>query len=69
VIDALTDKLVTTFDEAERTKLYREGLTLARDRVHAVYLHQPFITWAMREGVDAKVRADSAVSLAHVTVN
>lgn len=67
--DAVTDRLVTTFDEAERTALYRQGLTLARDRVHAVYLHQPFITWAMREGVDARVRADSAVSLAHVTVN
>lgn len=67
--DAITDKLVATFDEAERTALYREGLTIARDRVHAVYLHQPFITWAMRDSVDAAVRADSAVSLAHVTVS
>ncbi|WP_435170717.1 ABC transporter substrate-binding protein [Falsirhodobacter sp. 1013] len=67
--DAITDRLVTTFDGAERTALYREGLTIARDRVHAVYLHQPFITWAMRDGVDAKVRADSAVNLSQVTVN
>lgn len=67
--DAITDKLVTTFDPADRAKLYREGLALARDRVHAVYLHQPFITWAMRDTVDAKVRADGAIGFARITVN
>lgn len=66
--DAVTDELVKTLDEKRRTELYREGLTIARDNVHAVYLHQPFITWAMNAAVKIPVRADSTVMLQNVEI-
>jgi len=49
--DANLDNLLKTFDPAKRTELYRKGLTIGRDEIHAVYLHQPLISWAMRETV------------------
>lgn len=66
--DAVFDRLVSTFDPDERDALYREGLQIAQEQQHAVYLHQPFLIWAMADKVDATVRADSAVVLSNVTV-
>jgi len=66
--DAVVDELVTTFDPARRTALYRKGLTIARDHVHAIYLHQPMLTWAMKSGVTAPARADSVVLLREVVM-
>ncbi len=66
--DAVADELVRTFDPAKREQLYRRGLTIGKDQVHAVYLHQPMLTWAMRQGVSAVPRADSAVMLKDVVV-
>lgn len=66
--DAVALALPTVFDEAERTALYRRGLDLARERVHAVYLHQPMIVWGMRERVEAPIRADAAVTLQNVVI-
>ncbi|MFC0201853.1 ABC transporter substrate-binding protein [Paracoccus rhizosphaerae] len=66
--DAVFEKLVSTFDPDERAALYREGLRIAQEQQHAIYLHQPFLIWAMADKVDASVRADSAVVLSDVTV-
>ena len=55
--DATLDELVRTFDPAKRTELYRKGLTIARDEVHTVYLHQPLLTWGMRGSVSVPARA------------
>ncbi|MDT0683074.1 ABC transporter substrate-binding protein [Roseicyclus sp. F158] len=67
--DAVFEELVSTFEPEERDALYREGLQIARDQQHAVYLHQPYITWAVADRVEADVRADSAVVLHAVTVD
>ena len=66
--DAVVDELVHTFDPARRTELYRKGLTIGRDQVHAIYLHQPMITWAMKGNVSAPARADTAVMLQDIVV-
>jgi peptide/nickel transport system substrate-binding protein len=66
--DAVIDELVKTFDPARRTELYRKGLTLGRDYVHAIYLHQPMLTWAAKSNVTAPARADAAVMLQDVVV-
>ncbi|MCX8997120.1 ABC transporter substrate-binding protein [Rhizobiaceae bacterium BDR2-2] len=66
--DAIVDELVGTLDAKRRTELYREGLTIARDNVHAVYLHQPFLTWAMNASVSIPVRADSTVMFQNVEI-
>lgn len=66
--DAVTAELVSTFDPAKRTELYRRGLTIGKEQVHAVYLHQPMLTWAMRRSVTVPARADSAVMLKDVTI-
>ena len=66
--DAVTEELTRTFDPTRREQLYRRGLTIGRDEVHAVYLHQPMITWAMRRNVTSAPRADSAVMLKDVVL-
>lgn len=66
--DAVTAELVRTFDPARRTELYRRGLTIGKEQVHAIYLHQPMLTWAMRKSVTVVPRADSAVMLKDVVM-
>ncbi|AMJ61104.1 ABC transporter substrate-binding protein [Bosea sp. PAMC 26642] len=66
--DTVTDELVRTFDPAKRTELYRRGLTIGKEQVHAVYLHQAMLTWGMRKSVAVAPRADSAVMLKDVVV-
>jgi peptide/nickel transport system substrate-binding protein len=66
--DANLDELVKTFDPARRTELYRKGLTIGRDQVHAVYLHQPLLSWGMKQSVTVPTRADSAVMLQRVVI-
>ncbi|WP_209428109.1 ABC transporter substrate-binding protein [Pararhodobacter sp. SW119] len=67
-IDEKTRTLTETFDENERDELYRDLIERAKEQVNAVYLHQPAIVWAMREGVEAPIRADATVTLQNVTV-
>ncbi|MBL8832454.1 MAG: ABC transporter substrate-binding protein [Rhodospirillales bacterium] len=61
--DAVVDELVKTVDPARRTELYRKGLTIGRDMVHSIYLHQPVLTWGMKQSVTMAARADSAIML------
>jgi peptide/nickel transport system substrate-binding protein len=66
--DAVVDELVRTVDPARRTELYRKGLTIGRDQVHAVYLYQPVLNWGMKQTVTLAPRPDSAVMLHTITV-
>lgn len=66
--DATLDKIVVTFDPQERKALYEKGLTIARDKVHAVYLHQPFLLWGTKSSVQVTPRADAAVMLKDITI-
>jgi peptide/nickel transport system substrate-binding protein len=68
IVDKVSRELPVAFDEAERTRLYREGLEAARDTVSAVYLHQPMISWGMEEGITAPIRSDATLTLQNVTV-
>lgn len=67
--DAVTDELVNTFDPAQRTALYQKGLAIGKDQVHAVYLYQPALAWAMKRSVEIPVRADSTVVLENVQLH
>jgi peptide/nickel transport system substrate-binding protein len=67
-VDEVAAKLPVTFDPAERTALYRKGLIAGRDTVHAIYLHQPTLIWAMRDGVTAPMRGDATLTLQNVTM-
>ena len=66
--DAVVDELVVTVDPARRTELYRKGLTIAKDQVHAVYLHQPMLVWGMKQSVAVVARPDASVMLHKITV-
>jgi peptide/nickel transport system substrate-binding protein len=67
--DAVVDELVGTFDAKRRNELYRKGLSIGKDQVHAVYLHQPILSWGMKQAVDVPARADGAVMLQSVTMH
>ncbi len=66
--DGVVDQLVTTFDPAKRTALYKQAFTIAHEKVHAVYLHQPFLNWGAKANVTAAARADSVVRLQDIVV-
>lgn len=68
-LDAVVDKLITEFDPKARDELYREGLRIARDNQHAIYLHQPFLLWGMSDKVHVTPRADAAVMLNKVVID
>ncbi|MEO1105048.1 MAG: ABC transporter substrate-binding protein, partial [Pseudomonadota bacterium] len=68
VVDKVAKALPATIDEAERTALIREGLSEAKETVSAVYLHQPMLTWGMKDTVEAPMRGDATVTLQNVTV-
>ena len=67
--DAAVSRLVREFDPAKRNEFYREALMIARDEVHAVYLHSQMITWGARAGIDARVRQDAQVMLDLVKID
>lgn len=69
-VDRIGTELKSTFDEAERDRLFAEGFAIARDEVHAVYLHQAMISWGMGPDVEtATVRPDFVPLLADVIVS
>lgn len=66
-VDEIGRELAGTFDEARRKELFTEGFTIARDQVHAVYLHQAMLTWATSDKFEAKVRPDGTPLLSEAT--
>jgi len=67
--DATVTRLMGEFDPAQRNTLYHQALQIARDNVHAVYLHTQMVTWGARANVQARIRQDAIVSLEYVRVN
>jgi len=67
-VDKVAKALPDTVDEDERQALYHEALEAARDTVSAIYLHQPMITWGMKESVEAPSRGDATLTLQNVTI-
>jgi hypothetical protein len=41
-------------------------LQIARDNVHAAYLHVQMVTWGIRANVRARMRQDAVVQLEYV---
>jgi peptide/nickel transport system substrate-binding protein len=64
--DAVVTRLMTEFDPARREQLYHEALQIARDNVHAAYLHVQMVTWGIRANVRARMRQDAVVQLEYV---
>lgn len=67
-VDEIGLELGSTFDEARRNELFEEGFTIARDEVHAVYLHQAMLSWATAGRFTAQVRADGVPLLSEARI-
>lgn len=67
--DQIATELQQTFDPDRRAALYRRGLQIGKDEVHAIYLHRQVITWGMRDNIAATIRPDATVPLETVVVN
>lgn len=67
--DAVVTRLLAEFDAGRRQALYREALQIARDNVHAVYLHTQVVTWGLRANVTGRIRQDAGVSLEYIRVD
>ncbi|WIY52707.1 ABC transporter substrate-binding protein [Devosia sp. YIM 151766] len=67
-VDEINLELAQTFDQDQRDALFEEGFTIARDEVHAVYLHQAMLSWATSDRFDSQMRGDGFPLLADVTV-
>ena len=67
-IDALTTAIQSEVDQPKRTAMMREALTLHRDDVGHIPLHQQTLAWGMRAGVQAHQRADNFMFFKWVTV-
>lgn len=66
--DEIATEIQQTFDPAKRDELYRRGLTLGRENVHAIYLHRQVITWGLRSNISATIRPDATVPLETVVI-
>jgi peptide/nickel transport system substrate-binding protein len=67
--DADVEGLKTEFDPAKRRALMRAALTVAKDHVAGVFLHQQMILWGMSKSIDGIIRPDSYVVLNALTVH
>jgi peptide/nickel transport system substrate-binding protein len=61
--DALLPKIAAELDPAKRNALIAEAVTILRDDIAYVPLHQQPITWAARKGVDLKQAPDNSLRL------
>lgn len=67
-LDALLVRIAAETDGARRTALLREALTIVRDDVAYIPLHQQALVWAVRAGIDLAQPPDGDFSLRHVAV-
>ena len=65
--DAMLPKIATELDTAKRNALLAEAVTIERNDVAYIPLHQQPITWAARKGVDLKQAPDNQLRLWLVT--
>ena len=68
-IDELTDKVAVELDPDKRTAMMTEALTIARDDVAMIPLHQQPLAWGIRDGVHLKVSSDNKPRLWYVTID
>ena len=66
--DGIATEIQETFDPQRREQLYRRGIEIAREKVHAIYLHRQVITWGLKDGIDATIRPDATVPLETVVI-
>jgi len=67
-VDEIGIELASTFDEDRRNELFEEGFTIARDNVHAVYLHQAMLSWASADRFTTQLRGDGVPLLLEAKV-
>ncbi|MDB5849537.1 MAG: transporter substrate-binding protein, partial [Rhodoferax sp.] len=65
--DAVLPKIASELDMAKRNALLAEAVTIMRDDVAYIPLHQQPITWASRKGVELKQAPDNQLRLWLVT--
>jgi peptide/nickel transport system substrate-binding protein len=57
-LDALTDRVMSTIDDAEREKLIRQGVALAAEELPIIPLFMLTNAWAVQKGIRYEPRAD-----------
>ncbi len=67
-LDHIARELEVTFNPAKREALYKQGLTIGRDDVYAVFLFQPMLSWGSTTKVSGTVRSDSTLVLQNIVV-
>ena len=67
--DALLPKISSELDPAKRNAYIADAVTILREDVAYVPLHQQPITWAARKGVDLKQSPDNSLRLWLVRVS
>jgi peptide/nickel transport system substrate-binding protein len=67
-LDTLTTAIQSETDEAKRNAMITEALQLHSDDIGHIPLHQQFIAWGMRKGVQAQQRPDNFMMFKWVTV-
>src|SRR3954451_24889369 len=62
-IDELTDLVEKEIDPAKRQALITEALTLHKQEIGHIPLHQPGLAWGVRKGVSVHLRNDDSLEL------
>jgi peptide/nickel transport system substrate-binding protein len=67
-IDELTDLIETEVDPAKRQALITEALTIEKNEIGHIPLHQAGLAWGVRKGVSVHLRNDDSLELKWVKV-
>jgi peptide/nickel transport system substrate-binding protein len=67
-LDTLTTAIQSETDEAKRNAMITEALQLHSDDIGHIPMHQQFIAWGMRKGVQAQQRPDNFMMFKWVMV-
>jgi peptide/nickel transport system substrate-binding protein len=68
-IDELTDKIENEVDQAKRNALIAEALTIHKNEIGHIPLHQAGLAWGVRKGVSVVLRNDDSLELKWVKVD
>ena len=67
-VDELTDMILTETDKEKRQKLLNEALTIHRDEVGHIPLHQQVLVWAAKAGIKIVQQPNAAFPIRYVTM-
>jgi peptide/nickel transport system substrate-binding protein len=67
-IDELTDRIENEVDPAKRQALITEALSIHKDEIGHIPLHQAGLAWGVRKGVSVHLRNDDSLELKWVKV-